>query len=437
MKIVLIIATFITLSTSILYSWIGIIAYYTLAILAPQHIWFWLFTDLRLSLFVSCFTFAGVLHHYFRIGFDWRYLFTKINFWVLILYISVLISYLFGSHVHNSLNKQFDPDTQIIDISKIFLFYFITTFVINDIKKIKFFSLLLVFIVAFYCYWANQQYLTENWSQFNYGRLMGPLGLGRSVYHDENALAMLFVAGLPFLFYYSFQFGTKIKYVFWVVILSGFHGIFLTGSRGGLLGLIVIVLTAVFWIDSGKNMRLLKILVVPVFLILFFWQAGNIMHERSNSIIAYQGEDSAEGRLKAWIAGLGMFADHPITGVGLSSFITAFPEYNGQIAPRVAHNTFIQFIAENGFFAGLAYIVIVLLFFSNSRKISKWCQSNTQNPHYEIIKFCANSSVVSFLGLTVCSLFLSTNFYEIYFYLIAINNSLSIIVIKEPNLQSM
>ncbi|MBA3009999.1 MAG: hypothetical protein KKF12_17195, partial [Proteobacteria bacterium] len=248
MKIILILIILVTACVSVVSSWVGVLAYYTLALWGPQYIWFWLFADLRVSFVVAVFTFLGVGVGFFKTGYEFRFLFTRINFWVLILYVSILVSYLFGPYIDNPLNKQFDPDTFIFDATKIFLFYFIATLAINDIEKLKYFTLLFVAVIVYYCYWANKQYFTDNWSQFAVGRLMGPFGLDMgSIYRDENSFAMLFVSGLPFLYSFSLKTGKMIRFTCWAVILLGWHAIFLTGSRGGVVGLSVIIFAIIFW----------------------------------------------------------------------------------------------------------------------------------------------------------------------------------------------
>jgi len=50
-----------------------------------------------------------------------------------------------------------------------------------------------------------------------------------------------------------------------------------------------------------------------------------------------------------------MIRDYPLMGVGTGNFMRAFPEYHPS-EPHVAHNTFIQFAADNGLVAGLVYL---------------------------------------------------------------------------------
>jgi len=74
-------------------------------------------------------------------------------------------------------------------------------------------------------------------------------------------------------------------------------------------------------------------------------------------------------RLLLWSAGLRMFADHPVLGVGLDAFVAAFPRYRTaeltQLewggTPAKAHNDAIQILSTQGAVGGLAALAIVLL----------------------------------------------------------------------------
>ncbi|MCG8355573.1 MAG: hypothetical protein MI920_08390, partial [Kiloniellales bacterium] len=63
-------------------------------------------------------------------------------------------------------------------------------------------SYIIIIAMIHLTFWANFQYLTQNWSAFSMGRLKGPtIPGGISIYDDENSFAMFFVTAAPFLFY--------------------------------------------------------------------------------------------------------------------------------------------------------------------------------------------------------------------------------------------
>lgn len=257
---------------------------------------------------------------------------------------------------------------------------------------------------------------------------MGPSGLdGGNIYKDENAFAMLFVTGLPFIYYLGWECKKRwLSWILWAIIPLGWHAVFLTGSRGGMVGIATVMFSVIFL----SKKKIWAVPLMAVFLIFYQWQAGDVLTQRSQSIVDFEGESSAEDRLHAWAGGLKIIADHPIVGVGIGSFITALPEYH-DIRPMVAHNTFIQFAAESGVGAGLAYIVVVGLFFVHALRIHRWCPHFVDDQDMDKINLYNKASTASFSGLIVCSLFLSLNVYEIFFVLLLFNNALYQICLKK------
>jgi O-antigen ligase len=84
---------------------------------------------------------------------------------------------------------------------------------------------------------------------------------------------------------------------------------------------------------------------------------------RSEDFSHLNGDVSFQQRLATSRAGLAMFADHPLLGVGLGCSVIAWPLY----APEdlytrtalVTHNTFIQPLAETGLAGFLPFIFFI------------------------------------------------------------------------------
>lgn len=411
--------------------WVGIISYYLLAILGPQYIWWWNFQGLRVSYIVALSAIIGVLIQFFVSStYAQSTLKNKLNIWVMLLWFCISCSYFLGPYVDQYSSSGLAPPQLFYLTNTIFFFYFLASLELNSVKKLFYLAVVLVLSTLYLTYWANNQYLSQNWSQFNMGRLMGPSSVdGGSIYRDENAFALLFVCGLPFVYYLGWEMRKKwLRWGLWATIPLGWHAIFLTGSRGGLVALGAVMISVLFL--SNRKIFVLPMLIF--FLFFYQWQAGDIMTERSQQITDYKGEGSAEMRLAAWTGGVRMIVDQPLFGVGLGSFITALPDYY-DTNPRVAHNTFIQFAAESGVGAGLAYFVIVILFFKQSFYIRRWCNAAGIDDEKNRIYLYNNASTASFIGLTVCSLFLSLNTYELFFVLLIFNNALYRISVKKAD----
>jgi O-antigen ligase len=174
----------------------------------------------------------------------------------------------------------------------------------------------------------------------------------------------------------------------------------------------------------------LGLLLIPAFAVAYFWQAGDLMRERARTIDEYRTEASAASRLEAWSAALNMIADHPLTGVGLASFGPAFPEYSDK-KPREAHNTILQITAETGVIAGVAYIAIVvssiLALWRNGNRLRREAVSHPENNLYLINE----ATLVSFCGLVACSLFLSLQMFEVFYFLCVMTNTV-LFIGREP-----
>ncbi|WP_457570836.1 O-antigen ligase family protein [Desulfovulcanus sp.] len=343
----------------------------------------------------------------------------KRNLYFFILWICFIASYLLGPYVGiSSPNRFHDPKQIFILVNKIFVLYFVACICIDEEKKLKYLMIVMVISVMYLIYWANAQYLIYH----RYGRIGGPTGIyGGGIYGDENAFAMLFVTGLPFLYYLGWYVKSKLlRYAIWLVIPFGWHAIFLTGSRGGLLGLGATIIVAAF--RSPK--KLVGLAVIPLFIIAYTWQAGSVMKQRAATIESYEQESSAEARINAWRAATKMMAANPILGVGLSAFGPAFPDYSDK-KPREAHNTFFQIAAESGIIAGVMYLLVLWNIIFQTRKRSK-------TEHKTNFLYFANETILtSIIGFAVCSMFLSLQVYEVFYYLCVIANVLIFLGMRE------
>jgi len=313
---------------SIAYPWIGIVTSYFVTLLRPHKIWWWQFYGIRPFFSLAIPTLIGFIIAVLRGKVSFVPLRTRLVAAFLIWFLFILLSYVWGPYVNVNNEYRFWDAASIFDLEwKIFLYFFLACVLIDSRNKLKFFLFPIVLSSIYLIYWANQRYL----SGYLHGRLKGPMGT------DENFFAMLFVISLPFLYYLGWYFKNKLlRYMFWLFIPFGWHAVFLTGSRGGLLGLVVTILFVAF--RSPK--KILGFLLIPIFIVAYQWQAGSIMKERAHTISKYEQEGSAQTRLQAWKAAIKMIKKYPFFGVGLASFGPAFPDFSDE-TPRQAHNTHI------------------------------------------------------------------------------------------------
>jgi hypothetical protein len=170
---------------------------------------------------------------------------------------------------------------------------------------------------------------------------------GTGIFGDPNDLAMSLVMVLPFLFGGILNTEGQKSRRLWALAAMAvlLYALFLTQSRGGLVGLGAVG-AAYFYRRTGR----LSAIVVGVLLAGVLLVAGSSrMQEMSAS------EDSAQGRIQAWSAGLDMLRSKPVLGVGYHQFT----EYH----VLVAHNSFVHTFAETGLVGGVFFVGMFFWFF--------------------------------------------------------------------------
>ncbi len=172
---------------------------------------------------------------------------------------------------------------------------------------------------------------------------------------------------------------------------------FLTQSRGGEIALAAVL---VFIVTVGilrlrvvvGLLSLASLVVVAAFLVglIPFYLFNPIFTRLGLADISLtrptdQTFSTAE-RLAHWIAGLRMFSDHPLLGVGIGNYTEAYPHYFVTIFTNPlghAHNYYINIAAETGSIGLIAYLFFILAIFiagdHSYRYITrKWMQLKLQ-----------------------------------------------------------
>ncbi len=170
----------------------------------------------------------------------------------------------------------------------------------------------------------------------------------------------------------------------WVIrILAGLTAIilgvaeYLSQSRGGEIALAAALL---FIILAGiPRIRVLMRVLIVLFLGIFAaLLAGWIPVSVFNPVLRFLGaaqisftnpsnqDYSTAERLAHWIAGLHMFMDHPVLGVGIGNYPDAYPKYFITIFTTSlghAHNYYINIAAETGSIGLIAFLLFLLAVF--------------------------------------------------------------------------
>ncbi len=133
--------------------------------------------------------------------------------------------------------------------------------------------------------------------------------------------------------------------------------VYLSFSRGGLLGLLAVaVLLGWKWRSAPALALSIVILAGTALFLAYGWTRGAGFSALGTDVDFQQ-------RIETFEAGWNMFMDHPLTGVGIGCSVVAWPLYapNSVYTPNslITHNTFIQALSETGLLGFLAYIVLL------------------------------------------------------------------------------
>ena len=138
----------------------------------------------------------------------------------------------------------------------------------------------------------------------------------------------------------------------------------LTFSRGGLY-----FFGAMFFLLNIEVIAKAKINLSYIFGLILLIPIGNYIFDFTNeqtsgAVIDRYSEEGVSNRDVLVEVGISIFKDNPLFGIGTGNFnlVAADTKYFGEISG--AHNEFIRFLAEHGFFGFTFYIFFFILLFS-------------------------------------------------------------------------
>lgn len=146
-------------------------------------------------------------------------------------------------------------------------------------------------------------------------------------FNDPNDLGMFLVMNIPFAIYFYKKGRLLLKITMLAILAALTYGIYLTGSRGSMLGAGGLLGVYLLVVNAGPKLFISAVLLSPI-------SATVIVSLQSNI------DASANGRLEAWYAGIQMLLSNPIFGIGKGQFF----DYHG----LVAHNSYIHVAGELG-----------------------------------------------------------------------------------------
>jgi O-antigen ligase len=198
--------------------------------------------------------------------------------------------------------------------------------------------------------------------------------------------------------------------------------VFLTASRGGLVALGAALVAAIFLAGRQRGRMIAWSAIAVLVTVLYF--AAIVPDAVRERVIHPEG---GTGRVDIWTVGWRMVEAHPIEGVGAGNFTTASIHYllePGAILradfivdqPKVAHNTYLQVLAELGVVGFLLFMTILLFSLVCAYRAHK-VAAEAEDRELDVV---ARATVVALLALYTAYFFVSRDYGKQLWLLLAL-----------------
>jgi putative inorganic carbon (HCO3(-)) transporter len=295
-----------------------------------------------------------------------------------------------------------------LDFGKVILIViiiYITVNIVERLRRLIFIQATAVAVIAAVAVWKGHLLA---------GRLEGTLGAN---YLDPNDLALAIIISLPLCLALLLLSSGGLRKVAWALaILVMLYTVFLTGSRGGFISLIVTA--AVFLWEFAIRGRRHYLLAFALLAGVILWQFSSGMlvgrlkgtfHPNEATVASY---DSAAAHQQLFWRSVEVTKAHPLFGVGPGNF----QELSGSW--HVTHNSFTQMSAEGGVPAFVLYVLILWCGFKNLRATKRLARRQPES------RLLARALLASLAGYVVGSLFLSVGYAFFPYFLVAYTTAL-------------
>lgn len=396
--------------------WIGILAWSWLGYMNPHRLT-WGFTyGFPFAQIVALATLAG-LAWYVMNGRGLKGFFAGFQLKILLLLWFVFLI--------STLTAQF-PDVSWQDfdqISKIILFTFLTAFLIDDKKKLRYLLFTITFSIGFYGIKGGVfSILTAG--QY---RVWGPAG---SFIEDNNALALGLNMTLPFMFYLArIEKKTWLRYLLYSTFVLSLLAVLFTYSRGGFVGLAVVLGCMFLTFRFRWKMALAAVALLSFPIVIS--QLPDKWIDRMLTIQTYEEDGSAMSRLEAWKAAWNLAVDRPLTGGGFEVLNDrdTFIAYNPDVLSKVqehgettvhisgVHSVYLELLVENGFPGLIVFLIMCVSVVRTCSRLSR--QAPDENTETRLAY--SRMLLISLVAYLTCGTFLEMVSFDLFYQIVALS----------------
>ena len=408
--LIAIILTFSGIIGAFINPFYGLMIYIWFAYMRAQE-WAWgagWFISMRPSLVLAICVLLGALMNGEKI-----FRKDKVNFLLLIFLITAFISYIYA--VNSKVAYHW-----LDYLTKMLILGFCMSGLINTKERLFKAVLVILLSVGYYSGKCGLYGLIHPGAKI----LAGPGG----AYADSNTFAVIFVMGLPLIFF-SYDLVTKRKYKWFkrflrILFFLSILGIVFTYSRGGFLGLAAVIL-AINLRSKRKFKTIPLILIGSIIIVLFV--VPDEYKERVSTIndSSEERDDSAGSRIHFWKIAIKMSKEHFFTGVGLGCYPSLYDTYDfsgGYYGTRRAvHSSYFQVMTNVGY---IGFAIYMFLIYKSLRVCARLRKRVKSRGDLKWVVSFANMFEISIIGFCVSGAFVSIAYCDLIFHLFVLVASL-------------
>jgi len=231
--------------------------------------------------------------------------------------------------------------------------------------------------------------------------------------NNEIGLALLMT--VPLL-YYLFTNSTHkwVKRFLASSILLCIVAIIFTYSRGAFLGLIA--MSVFLWWKSDKKLMLGVLTSIAIVVSIPF--IPDAVFDRINTIENYEQDESAKGRINAWVLAFNM-ANDKVTGGGYRHTSPLTSQLYAPYPDKVndAHSIYFEVLGETGW---IGFMLFFLIHFSNWRVANKIIRNYKKSIEHKWAVDLAKMIQVSLIGYYSGGAFLGLAYWDLPYYLMVV-----------------
>lgn len=234
---------------------------------------------------------------------------------------------------------------------------------------------------------------------------MGGWIYGSYVNHNHYAGLMELLIPIPLIIAVSHFAEEKQRVAAGIAAAIMVGTVFLSGSRGGMLGILVELI--VFGVVVFRKQRGIRIALAAAAFAIFVvglltWLGGKEVSSRVASISTEARSEISGGmRLSIDRDGFQMFRHKPVLGWGLGTFPVVYPQFRSfytNFFVNEAHNDYLQLLAETGLCGfGVLIWFLIVLYRRSLRKIGNW--------NSDVSSAATFTCFLSFTGILIHSFF--------------------------------